>query len=67
MNDRPVFKRLNELLVETDAQIDGILGGQDNPQEAAALAKEIKEKGSEFFVGCCRRYYKLLREVPGNI
>ncbi len=57
--DKPVFKRLNELLAETNDQIDAILGGQTDPKERLALANEIKEMGREFFVDCCKRYYAL--------
>lgn len=61
MSDRPMFKRLDEILLEANDQIDAILGGQDNPDQAEELAKEIQEKAAELFRGCCVRRYKLLR------
>lgn len=65
-SDKVVFQRLDELLGETNDQIDAILGGQNNPQDAIAFAVEIKEKARLFYHNCCERYYRLRWQLPEN-
>jgi len=60
MNE-PASQQLNELISEANANIDTILAEQTDPKQAATLANEIKEIAREFFAGCLKRYYALVR------